>query len=91
MHTIKKGTNKFYIGETEERSKAEITFNEQDGSVIVIDHTYVADDLRGQGVAGELVDRVVSYAREHGKKINPECSYAKSKMEKTSTYRDVLV
>lgn len=90
MTTIKKGNNKFYVGEDEQNPLGEITFEPSGDNVLVVDHTYVSDELRGQGVAGNLVDKVVTYAREEGKKINPTCSYAKDKMEKTPEYHDVL-
>ena len=34
---------------------AEITFPEIEPGVYNIDHTYVSDELRGEGIAGELV------------------------------------
>lgn len=55
-----------------------------------IDHTYVSDELRGQGIAGMLLELVVLYAREHQKKIKPLCVFAKARMEATREYQDVL-
>ncbi|SET38662.1 hypothetical protein SAMN05216389_11055 [Oceanobacillus limi] len=91
MTAIHRGNGKFYVGENEQEPSAEITFTQENDSTIRVDHTYVSDQLRGQGMAGKLVAEVVSYAREEGKKIRPECSYAKNKLEKTSEYHDVLV
>ena len=34
------------------------------GDVMVMDHTYVSDKLRGQGIAKKLLDTAVAYARE---------------------------
>jgi uncharacterized protein len=90
MGEIKKGQGKFYIGEDEQNPKAEITFVEGDNNVLTVDHTFVSEELRGGGVAGKLVDHIVAYAREEGKKIHPVCEYAKKKMEKTTEYHDVL-
>ncbi|MFB4168563.1 GNAT family N-acetyltransferase [Virgibacillus sp. JSM 102003] len=90
MTAINKGGNKFFVGEDEQNPLGEITFEPSGDNVLIIDHTYVADELRGQGMAGKLVDRVVRYAREEGKKIKPTCSYAKDKLEKTPEYHDVL-
>ena len=53
----------------------EITFPD-DGAVAVIDHTYVSDRLRGQGVAAQLVSAAVAQIKERGLKIYPTCSYA---------------
>ncbi len=89
MANIVAGNNKFYIGEDENKPIAEITFKPADDHTIIADHTYVSDELRGQGVAGKLFDKLIGYARENNLKIVPECSYVQSKMEKTSDYDDV--
>lgn len=88
--TITRGANKFYVGDNIKNPSAEITFVESGKERLVIDHTYVSDDLRGQGVAGQLVEEVVEYAREKRKKIVPLCPYAKNKIENNDAYHDVL-
>lgn len=90
MVTIKKGENKFFVGDNEKDPLAEITFVPTDDEKIIVDHTFVSEELRGEGIAGKLVEKVVTFAREEGMKIVPECSYAKKKMEQTSAYHDVL-
>lgn len=91
MPIIKKAANKFYVGNEIKHPLAEMTFLESSNSMIVIDHTYVARELRGQGIACNLLEQVVQYARENNKKIKPLCVFAKSQMEKTPEYHDVLV
>ncbi|GAB3807974.1 GNAT family N-acetyltransferase [Virgibacillus kimchii] len=91
MEDIKAGNNKFYVGEEEENPLAEITFDTSEENNIVIDHTYVSSELRGQGMAGKLVDKAVKHAREKDKKIVALCPYAKSKIEKTPEHKDILV
>ena len=90
MANIVQGTNKFYIGEDEENPLAEITFQPKSDGVITVDHTYVSDELRGQGIAGKLVEVITSYARDQNLKIEPVCSYVQSKMEKTEAYHDLI-
>ncbi|ASN06973.1 GNAT family N-acetyltransferase [Virgibacillus necropolis] len=90
MTDIKKGDNKFFVGDNEEKPLAEIIFVPADDDKLIIEHTIVSNELSGQGVAGELVEKVVNYAREEGKKIITECSYAKSKIAKTPEFQDVL-
>ena len=63
---IKRGTNKFFIGETEESSIAKITWKNGGDNIIVIDHTIVDPSLRGQGIAGQLIKEVVAMARKNG-------------------------
>lgn len=91
MNAIKKGENKFYVGENEQDPLAEITFKPANDNKLIVDHTIVSEELQGQGIAGKLVEKMVSYARDEGMKVIPECSYAKKKMEKTPEYHDVLV
>lgn len=90
MATINKGENKFYVGDNIRNPLAEITFVESGEERLVIDHTYVSNDLRGQGIAGQLLENVVNYAREKGKKILPLCPFAKTKIEENADYQDVL-
>ena len=53
----------------------EVTFPERDG-VYVINHTYVDDRLRGQGIASELVRRAVEEIERRGGRVEATCSYA---------------
>lgn len=53
----------------------EVTFPEHDG-VYVINHTYVDDRYRGQGVASELVRRAVETIEQRGGLVKATCSYA---------------
>ena len=52
-----------------------VSFPERDG-VYVINHTYVDDRLRGQGVASELVRRAVEEIERRGGRVEATCSYA---------------
>lgn len=67
---------------------AEITWQLRDG-VMHMDHTYVSDELRGQGVAKKLLDQAAHYAREQNYKMNAICSYVVSSFEKSDDYNDV--
>ncbi|QQK75007.1 N-acetyltransferase [Salicibibacter cibarius] len=90
MANIKKGENKFFVGDKEEDPLAEITFESEGSTKLVVDHTYVSEELRGEGVAQALVERMVSFAREEKKEIIPQCSYTKKQMDKHPEYQDVL-
>lgn len=87
---IKEGKNKFYIGESEKDTKAEMTFVVSNEDFIIIDHTHVGDEFRGQGVGNLLLDRVVKWAKEDNKKIIPLCPFAKKQMEGNEKYRDMI-
>lgn len=68
---------------------AEVTFPQQDG-VAVINHTFVDDSLRGQGVAGQLLQAVADTLRREGRKARPTCSYAVHWFDTHPEERDLL-
>lgn len=76
----------------EEKGKllAEITFPEISSGIVEIDHTFVDDSLRGQGIAGNLMEMAVSVIKMADKKIKPTCSYAVSWLKKHKEY-DYLI
>lgn len=45
------------------------------------EHTVVDPSLRGQGIAGELLKRLMEKAEREGKRIHPVCSYIVKKAE----------
>lgn len=82
--------NRFYLDDANGENIAEITMSPTSETLKIIDHTWVDDSLRGQGVAAKLVEAVVNDAREKGYKILPLCPFAKSEFERKSEYADVL-
>ena len=55
---------------------AEITFPTGPDGIAVLNHTFVDDRLRGQGVAARLVEAAVHTLRARGQKARATCSYA---------------
>lgn len=55
---------------------AEVTFPQTEPGIVEIDHTFVDESLRGQGVAGELMTRATSAIAASGFLARPTCSYA---------------
>src|SRR5699024_4878450 len=90
MAEIKKEENKVIIGDSQENPLAEIHFVPSGATKLIVDHTYVSDEVRGQGIGEKLVQRIVSYARKTNKKIIPLCPFAKSQIDQHSEYQDVL-
>ena len=88
---IREGSNKFFIGESEEQVLAEITYDIDQELNFIIHHTFVDQSLRGQGIAQRLLDKVVEKARTTKVKIIPICAYAAKKMIGNPTYKDVLL
>ncbi len=90
MVEVKKGTKSFYVGDSEEKPLAEMTFVPSGANIVIIDHTYVSDELNGQGVGKLLLKELVDWARKEDKKIMPLCPYAKAQMEKNKEYHDII-
>ena len=78
-----------YIGDASSAA-AEMTYSLAGSNLIIIDHTEVGDDYRGQGLGRKLLTKIVNMARENEKKILPLCPYAKSVFDKDSSIGDVL-
>ena len=91
MNRIKHIENKgfFIFDEDEKETLAELTYK-KNGDILIIDHTYVSDKLRNQGIAGKLLNVAVNYARENKYKIKPVCSYVVKKFE-SSEFDDVNI
>lgn len=79
---FKKETNRIYAENEDGLTIAEITFPENKEGVCTIDHTFVDDSLRGQGIAGKLVEMAVDQIGGMGKKVDATCSYAQKWLEK---------
>ena len=60
------------------------------GDKMIIDHTEVNPEFKGQGVGYKMVHAAVDYARENKIKIIPLCPFAKSVFDKKEELRDVL-
>lgn len=88
---IKRSNEKFYIGENPEDPLAEMTIVLNGPRQLIINHTMVSDELRGQGVGDKLLEEVVQYARDNNRQIIPLCPFAKARLEKDKAkYEDVL-
>jgi len=80
----------FYISDNTETIAA-MTYSLAPGNIMIIDHTEVADSLRGKNVGYELVEAAAAFARESNLKIIPLCPFAKAVFtKKQEQYRDVL-
>ena len=61
---------------------AEATYVYLSDGVVDIDHTYVSPVLRGQGIAGKLMETLATELRAKGLKATASCSYAEVWFEK---------
>lgn len=65
---------------------AEVTFPERNG-IATINHTFVDNSLRGQGIAGQLVKLAADRILADGNKIAATCSYAAEWLRKHPEYQ----
>lgn len=83
--------NKIYLNDENNHMTAVVTFPKVQDNVVNIDHTYVDNSLRGQGIAGKLMEEAVNHLRENNQKAKLSCSYAVKWFEEHPEYSDVLV
>ena len=69
--------------------EAEMNYR-REGDVIAITHTGVPSEIGGRGIAGDLVRAGFDYARAHGLRVRPACSYAAAWAQRHPDYADVL-
>ncbi len=68
---------------------AEVTFPAISKDIVNINHTFVDDSLRGQGIAGRLLLAVAQTMRKKQIKAYPTCSYAIDWFSKHPEYADI--
>ncbi|KHE72076.1 GNAT family N-acetyltransferase [Halobacillus sp. BBL2006] len=86
-HTIQEERGRFYIGE-QSSPVAFLAFDEE-GDTMIITSTVVEPSARNQGLATELVDHAVNYARKNKLQIDPECPFARDVIKDTPEYHVV--
>lgn len=69
---------------------AEITFPNIDETTVDVNHTFVDSSLRGQGIAGKLMQELVSDLEANSLKAVPTCSYAQGWFEKHPEYAHLV-
>ena len=79
----------FYV-EQDGDMEAEMFYHMTSPDKMVIEHTEVGEELRGQNVGYELVKAAVDYARQHNIKITVWCPFAKKVFDKKPDWSDVL-
>lgn len=66
---------------------AEITYQKTSNpNIVIADHTFVDSSLRGQGVAGKLLNTLVEDMAAQDKKIKASCSYVVKKFLEDRSY-----
>lgn len=80
---------RIYATNREGKVVAEVTFPEISEHLVDINHTFVDESLRGQGVAGSLLQEVAQTLRQSRKKARLTCSYARKWFPAHPEYSDI--
>ena len=83
-------SNRIYCKDSQGKVIAEVTFPDIRYHVVNLNHTFVDSSLRGQGIAGKMMEEAAQKIRRDGKKVIPTCPYAVKWFEKNTQYRDLL-
>lgn len=68
---------------------AELTWRAM-GPLRIANHTFVPTEMRGRGIAQQLVEALVADARSEGFKIVPQCSYVAAQFRRHPEWSDLL-
>lgn len=70
----------------------ECVLNLKKTSADVLDYyrTFVPKSLRGRGIAQELVDYALNYAKEHQLKIIPSCPFIRSYIDRHPSWQTIV-
>ncbi|NLI61148.1 MAG: N-acetyltransferase [Clostridiales bacterium] len=80
----------YWVDEKDELM-AETTYVFRSKAEVNIDYTYVNPLLRGQGVAGKMMEVVAEYLRKNSLKTTATCSYANAWLKKNKDlYSDII-
>ena len=70
---------------------AELIYLHPRPRTIVIDHTFVPETQRGDGMGETLVTAAVDYARRMGLQVDPRCPFARQKFATHADWQSLLV
>lgn len=62
----------------------------REGNRVIMDHTYVPDELRGRGLAADLVRAALTEARQQHWSVVPACSYVAAFIDRHPEFADLV-
>jgi len=70
---------------------ADLTYSRASPELVIADHTYVPNAMRGRGVGGKLVQAFLDDAKKDGFKVMPLCPFVRAHSQKhPDVWVDVL-
>jgi len=61
-----------------------------EGDKMNLYHTYTHPNLRGKGLAAQVVKAALEYAKKNNLKVVPGCSYVQSFISKNKNYKELV-
>lgn len=90
QHRISGNHGMFYIPGEEAGLLAELIYATTEDGRMILEHTEVDEELRGQNIGFEMVNAAVEHARQYDMKIVPVCPFAKAVFDRKPDFGDVL-
>ena len=78
-----------YEARVDGRVAGRLFYQERDGALVLI-HTEVAEEFKGQGIGSRLVAGTLESIRERGLGITPLCPFVRSYLERHPEYCDLV-
>jgi predicted GNAT family acetyltransferase len=72
-----------------EGKESVIDYRKENG-MLDIYHTYVPEELRGHGIASQLVKKVLDYASEQDYRVKPTCPFVASFIQRHEEYSSLV-
>ncbi|WP_347156774.1 GNAT family N-acetyltransferase [Pontibacter chitinilyticus] len=70
--------------------QAELTYTYPEDDVLDLDHTFVPEDYRGQGLADKLVKTSLDFARSQSYQVIPSCPVVEAYIKRHKEYQDLV-
>ncbi|MBE0701187.1 MAG: N-acetyltransferase [Acholeplasmataceae bacterium] len=83
-------SHRIYVLNEEGKLIVDATFPFIKPNVINVNHTYVDPELRGQGIASQLMHEVYKFAKLKGHKMVATCPYAVVWFKKHKEHNDII-
>ena len=70
--------------------EGELTISKVSDVLVIADHTFAPDTLRGTGAASALAEALIADARAKGYRIVPLCPFVRTQSRKHPEWSDVI-
>ncbi|MFP4375420.1 MAG: GNAT family N-acetyltransferase [Spirochaetales bacterium] len=75
----------------EDGSEAFLEYLEKGDGTLDYAHTFTPEELRGRGIAGDVVGKALAWAKENDKKVIPSCPFVQTYLKRHKEYESIIV